>query len=182
MSETVVKKSFMDKLTGFFYKFGHYTIMIIAYIAVALLAILSGIVAGKGGFDFDNKEILPSCIVFIVSISLIGISLIFSFAKPLRKIANWFFVIIGFISMTALAILSGLVFFEKSGGDFNGSDWEITIPGTDKTVPIPAVASGSIFVIATILIGLVTVGGIAYSISMADNRKKEKELKRSQEA
>lgn len=174
MAETKVKKSFMDKLTGFFYKSGHYLVMIIAYVAVAFLAVVSGIIAGKGAFDFSNPAIKGWAIAFIVAVILLGLALIFSFVKSLRKVSNYFFAAIGFIACAIIGIVAGYIFFKFQGGSFSGAPY----PVSDYS--ISAAVSGGLFTTACILVGLVVIGGICYSISMADNRRKEKALKRAQ--
>ncbi len=173
MSETKVKKSFMDKFTGFFYKTGHILTMIIAYVGVILLALISGVVAGHGGFSFTAPGVRGYSIAFVISIVLLALSLIFSFIKKLRKFSDYFFATIGLIACVIIALVSGLVFFQKQN-----ADWTLTIiPGANAATTYPKGLFGGLFIASMILIGLVVIGGIAYAISMADNRKKEKALK-----
>ncbi len=173
MSDTNVPKSFMDKFTGFFFHTGKNLIMAIAYIFLFLGLIVTAVVAGNGKFDFSKPQIRSWAIAFICFLIIFVLSIVFGAVKSLRKFNNYFFTIVGFIAALAIAVVSGLIFFKEQGGDFTAPAWDI--PETSYT--IPAAASGSLFIIAVILLGFVVVGGIAYAISMADNWKKQKALK-----
>ncbi len=147
-------------MSKFFYKFSKFLLQFLAYLIVVLLAIATGIVAGKGHFDFNDKGLLPWCIVFIISICLLGINMFFSFFRPVRKFSNIIFTIIGFLAVTLLGVISGWLFFGKQGGSFDGTSWV-----TSSGYAISAKVSGGLFTASCIVLGLFIFGGIGYGIA-----------------